>query len=98
MPTIYLGRIIMTPEDLSADQEAGLLNPDASYADYLAMIEEQVERKRLAEEAAQRDGFELGAPELDLSPEDEAILDRVWAKLAAENAAQKELAQPACAA
>lgn len=98
MPTTYLGRIILTPEELKADQEAGLLNPNASYADYLAMIEEQVERKHQAEEAARRDGFELGAPELDLSPEDEEILDRVWANLAAENAAAKELALPARAA
>lgn len=95
MPTTYLGRTILTTEEFSADQQAGRLNPRATYEDYLAMIREQVDIKREAEEAARRDGYELGAPELDLSPEDEAILDRVWAKIAAEKAAREHLSHVA---
>lgn len=89
MPTAYLGRTILTEEEFIADQQAGMLNPRATYEDYLAMIREQVAIKREAEEAARRDGYELGAPELDLSPEDEVILDRVWAKIRAEKAARE---------
>ncbi|MBS1810499.1 MAG: hypothetical protein JST84_20205 [Acidobacteria bacterium] len=68
MPVIYLGRTIFSPEEFAADQAAGLVNLRATYEDYLAMIREQVAIKREAEEAARRDGYELGAPELDLSP------------------------------
>ncbi len=67
---------------------AGLFNPQFSYQDYLQMIREQEEIKREAEEKAEREGYELGAPQLDLTPEDEAILDRVWARRAAEAAEQ----------
>lgn len=89
----------LTPDQFEEFRLSGEINPAATYDDYLLLRLEREERKRDAEEAARRDGFELGAPELDLSPEDEEILDRVWAKLVAENAAaQKELAQPARAA
>jgi len=88
MPTIYLGRTVLTPEEFAADQVAGLVNSRATYDDYLAMIREREERLREAQEAARRDGYELGAPQLDLSPEDEAALDRAWTKLAAEKESQ----------
>lgn len=52
------------------------------------MLGEQEEIKREAEEKAAREGYELGAPLLDLTPEAEAILDRVWARRAAEAAQQ----------
>jgi hypothetical protein len=58
------------------------------------MIREREEVKREAEEAARRDGIELGAPELELTPEDEAILDRTWAKVAAEKTADEEPSTP----
>ena len=90
MPTTYLGRTILTAEEFLADQQAGWFNSRATYDDYLAMIREQVAIKREAQEAARRDGYELGAPELDLSPEDEEILDRVWDQIRAEKAAARE--------
>jgi hypothetical protein len=89
MPTTYHGRTVFSPEEFAADQAAGLVNPRATYADYLAMIREQIEIKREAEEAARRDGYELGAPELELTEEDEAILDRAWAQVAAERRVQE---------
>jgi hypothetical protein len=99
MPTIYLEQTIMTQEEFAADQAAGMLNPLATYDDYLAMIRERIEIKREAEEAARRDGYELGAPQLELTPEDEAILDRAWAAVAAERRiAEQELMPPARAA
>jgi len=67
---------------------AGFFNSQFNYEDYLQMIREQEEVKREAEEKAQREGYELGAPQLELTPEDEAILDRVWAKRAAEASEQ----------
>ncbi|NOT64201.1 MAG: hypothetical protein HOP19_28635 [Acidobacteria bacterium] len=70
---------------------AGLFNPQFNYEDYLQLIREQEEIKREAEVKAEREGYELGAPQLDLTPEDEAILDRVWAKRATEAVA---MAQP----
>jgi len=51
------------------------------------MIREQEEIGREAEEKARREGYELGAPQLELTPEDEAALDRAWACVAAEKAA-----------
>lgn len=65
-------------------QRAGWFDPDASYQDYLAMIADREEMKRAAAEEAQREGYELGAPQIELTPEDEAALDDAWAKLAAE--------------
>ena len=87
MPATYAGRPILTPEEFSAEQAAGWFDSEANYDDYLAMIRAQEEIKREAEEKARREGYELGAPQIELTPEDEAILDRVWAKRAAEKAA-----------
>lgn len=69
---------------------AGFFNPQFNYEDYLQMIREQEDIKREAEGKAGREGYELGAPQLDLSPEDEAILDRIWARRAVESAANTE--------
>jgi hypothetical protein len=88
MPTTYAGRPILTAEEFSAEQAAGWFDSESSYDDYLAMISAQEEIKREAEEKAQSQGYELGAPQIELTPEDEAILDRVWAKRAAEAAEQ----------
>ena len=41
MPTIYLGRTVLTLEEFSADQCAGQVNPQATYENYLAMIQER---------------------------------------------------------
>ena len=87
----------LTPFQFEELRLSGEINPAATYDDYLQLRLEQKERRCEAEEAARRDGFELGAPELDLSPEDEAILDRVWARLAAKEASA-ENALPARAA
>lgn len=98
MPIIYEGRPILTSEEFYAKQAAGWFNPESSYDDYLAMIREQNELGREAQEKADREGYELGAPRMELTPEDEEILDRVWARLAAEKAAanaEKESALPA---
>jgi len=54
--------------------------------DYLAMIHAQCELRRDTEEKARREGYELGAPQIELTPADETILDRVWAKRATEKA------------
>lgn len=80
----------LTPDQFEELRLSGEVNPAATYDDYLQLRLEQKQRRREAEEAARRDGFELGAPELDLSPEDEAILDRVWARLAARERAAAE--------
>jgi hypothetical protein len=74
----------LTPEQFEELRLSGEINPNATYEDYLLLRQEREEIRRKAEEAARRDGFELGAPELDLTPDDEAILDRVWASVAAE--------------
>jgi predicted DNA-binding transcriptional regulator YafY len=87
MQSIDEERTILTPEEFRAEQAAGWFNPESSYDDYLAMIRAQWELRRDAEEKARREGYELGAPQIELTPEDEAILDRVWAKRAAEKAA-----------
>lgn len=50
---------------------------------YLLLRREREEIRCEAEAAARRDGFEIGTPELELTPEDEAILDRAWAAVAA---------------
>ena len=71
-------------EEFEARRAAGQFNPRASYEDYQAMIQERVILLKEAEATARREGYELGAPELELTAEDEAILDRAWAKLAAE--------------
>ena len=76
MPSYPLNR-----GDFERKRAAGEFNPLSSYEDYQAMLQDREEIRREAEEAARREGFALGAPELDLSPEDEAILDGVWAQL-----------------
>ena len=69
---------------------AGWSNPDSNYENYLRMIESQVAlaARDRAELAAR--GYEVKGPELDLSPEMEAILDQVWAELAAMKKAEEE--------
>ena len=71
-------------------QRDGWCNPDSTYQDYLAMIADREEMKREAEEKARREGYELGAPQIELTPEDEAALDRAWASVSTENAAAKD--------
>jgi hypothetical protein len=71
-------------------QHNGWFNPAATYRDYLAMIEDREEMKREAEEQARREGDELGSPRIELTPEDEAALDRAWAIVAAEQAAVED--------
>ena len=56
----------------------GTFNSAFSYETYLQMVDEQEERKREAEDKAAREGWELGAPQMEMTPEDEAILDRLW--------------------
>ena len=79
-------------EQMKADW---VFNPEFTYEDYLQLIQVQEEIKREAEEKARREGYELGAPQIELTPEDEAILDRVWARLAAEKAAAEAAEQAA---
>lgn len=95
MPTTYLGRTILTPEEYAAEQAAGWSNPNSNYENYLAMIREQVAMaaKDRAEAAAL--GYDLKGPELDLSPEMEAILDQVWAELAAKKKAAESAVRAA---
>jgi predicted DNA-binding transcriptional regulator YafY len=77
-------------EQMKADR---VFNPEFTYEDYLQMIQVQEEIKREAEEKARREGYELGAPQIELTPEDETILDRVWARRAAEKAAAEAIEQ-----
>lgn len=80
----------LTPAQFEELQLSGDINPNATYQDYLELHQERVARKCEAEEAARRNGYELGAPELDLSPEDEEILDRVCERICVEKAAARE--------
>jgi hypothetical protein len=73
--------------EFEQEKAAGVFNPLFNYEDYKQMIREQEEIGREAEEKARREGYELGAPRLELTPEDEAALDRAWARVAAEKAA-----------
>ena len=95
MPILYEGRPILTSEEFYAEQTAGWFNSAMGYDDYLAMIREQNELGRQAQEKADREGYELGAPQMELTPEDEAILDRAWAKVAAEKAYRERLSRVA---
>jgi hypothetical protein len=79
----------LTPAQFEELRLSGDINPQATYEDYLALRQERAAIKREAEEAARRDGYELGAPELELTEEDEALLDRAWAQVAAERRAQE---------
>jgi len=76
----------LSEAEFAQAQRDGWFNPDSTYQDYLTMIADREEVKREAEEKAQREGYELGAPQIELTPEDEAALDRAWASVAAENA------------
>jgi hypothetical protein len=80
----------LTPEQFDELRLTGEINPNATFEDYLALRRERETIRREAEEAARRDGFELGAPELELTPEDEAILDRAWAAVAASKRASEQ--------
>jgi hypothetical protein len=84
----------MSEMEFAQAQRDGWFNPDSTYQDYLAMIADREEMKREAEEKARREGYELGAPQIELTPEDEAALDRAWAQVAAENAAAKDQQLP----
>lgn len=85
----------LTPVQFEELRLSGEINPSATFEDYLQLRRERTQIKREAEEAARRDGYELGAPELELTPEDEAILDRAWAKVAAEKAYRESLSRVA---
>lgn len=76
----------MNREEFEQEKATGLFNRRFTYEDYRQMIREQEELGRQAQEKADREGYELGAPQMELTPEDEAILDRVWAQLAAKKA------------
>jgi hypothetical protein len=66
-------------------QAEGLVNPDATYEQYLEMRLEQAERA----EEARRLGLTGDEPP-ELTEEDEAILDRVWAGSVREEQAARE--------
>ena len=57
----------------------GWFNPQATFADYLALLQERAEAKRRAQELGLK-----GCDGPELTAEDERILDRVWAQLAAQ--------------
>lgn len=81
MPTTYLGREILTKEEYETERDAGGFNPAGTYETYLRMIKAQHELKQEAIAEAEREGYELGAPQIELTEEDEEILDRVYAEL-----------------
>ena len=95
MPTTYLGRTILTPEEYAEEQVAGWSNPNSNYENYLAMIREQTAQAEKAGAEAAELGFELKGPELDLSPEMDAVLDQVWAELAARKKTVEFITQAA---
>jgi len=66
-------------------QAEGLINPDATYEQYLEMRLEQAERA----EEARRLGLTGDEPP-ELTEEDEAILDRVWAEAGRQEQATRE--------
>jgi hypothetical protein len=66
-------------------QAEGLVNPDTTYEQYLEMRLEQAER---AEEAQRL--VLTGDEPPELTEEDEAILDQVWAELAREKQVTRE--------
>ena len=85
----------LTPVQFEELLLSGDINPSATFEDYLQLRRERAQIKREAEEAARRNGYELGAPEPELALEDEAILDRAWAKVAAEKAYRERLSRVA---
>jgi hypothetical protein len=80
MPTTYFGRPILTEEEFLAEKAQGEFNPQATYASYMRMVETQRQIVLEARAEADREGYELGAPQMELTEEDEAILDRVYAE------------------
>lgn len=74
----------LTPAQFEELRLSEDINLSATNEDYLEFRRERAAIKHEAEGAARRDGYELGAPELDLSPEDEKIFDRVWNQIHAE--------------
>lgn len=97
MPVTYLNREILSPEEFIAERDSGWFNPNSTYEGYLLMIEEQMQMREKARAEAAAQGFELGFPEGDMSPEMEAILDEVWADLR-ELKRREAAAEPAFAA
>jgi hypothetical protein len=75
--------------EFEQEKAAGVFNPQFTFENYQQMLLEQEELQREAEERAERKGYELGAPQLELTPEDEAALDRAWARVAAEKSLPK---------
>ena len=75
----------LTPEQFNQLRLSGNINPEATYQDYLELRCEREERKQ----QAMRLGLTGDAPP-ELTAEDEAMLDRAWAAIAAENNAAKD--------
>lgn len=80
MPTTYFGRPILTEEEFLAEKARGQFNPQSTYASYMRMVETQRQIVLEAMAEAEREGYELGAPQIELTEEDEEILDRVYAE------------------
>ena len=78
----------LTPQQFEELRLSGEINPAATYQDYLALRHEREERRA----EAQRLGLTGDAPP-ELTPEDEEILMRAWAAVAAEKAAAEEEAR-----
>ncbi|HEX4947140.1 MAG TPA: hypothetical protein VFZ34_10765 [Blastocatellia bacterium] len=91
MPVEYLGYQVFSEEEFKQEQAQGIFNAAFSYDDYLELTRERVLRKQVAEAEAQQLGYELRSAELELTPEEEAILDQVWTNISRENF-QEELA------
>ena len=85
MPVEYLGYQVFSETEFKREQAQGIFNASCSYDDYLGLTRERVERRRVAEAEAQQLGYELRGPELDLTPEDHALLDQLWADVARQN-------------
>lgn len=75
----------LTPEQFEQIRASGKINPLATYEDYLELRREREEARREAE----RLGWTAEAPP-ELTPEDEEILMRAWAELAAKKAAAED--------
>lgn len=85
MPVNYLGRVILSQEEFIVDRDSGGFNPHSAYADYLAMIDEQMQMAAQASAEAAALGFELRSPEPpEMRPEDEATLRQIWADIGAQ--------------
>ena len=82
MPTTYLGRLILTPDEFAVQQTDGWSNSDSTYDDYLRMIRSQVVLAVRDRALLAMRGIEVRAPEFERSPEMQAILDEVRVELA----------------